>query len=80
MMPSFDINEFAKSVREGAEHAAATQSMLKFFEPPQAELAHEVAMLRRELAALRADLIPPHSAILTGAEVARAYSKLRGAA
>lgn len=79
-MPDFDINDFLKQVRETERHDAAARSMRKFSEPPQTELAHEVAMLRRELAKLRADLIPPHSAILTGPEVARAYSKLRGAA
>lgn len=78
-MPAVDINEFAKSIREGAEHTAAMASIQNRF-APQADLAHEVAMLRRELAALRADLIPPYSDILTGAEVARAYSKLKGSA
>ena len=79
-MPSFDINELAKSVREGAEHTAAAIASIQNRLAPQADLAHEVAMMRQDLAALRADLIPPHSEILTGAEVARAYSRLRGAA
>ncbi len=44
------------------------------------DLAHEVAMLREEIAALRAELAPAPSPILTGRQVVEEFKRMKGGA
>ena len=59
--------------RDNAHFTKMLESMLDKSEP---NLAHEVAELRKEIAALRAELIPIPSLIVTGRQALDEFKKL----
>ena len=56
--------------------AQASSVLRAFFDQPEHDLAAEVAALRQEIAALRAELKPVPSLILTGQQVAAEFKRL----
>ena len=55
---------------------ASQDRLAEFFKPAHFDLAVEVAALREEIAALRAELKPVPSLILTGQQVAAEFKRI----